>query len=238
VPFLADSLTCGGVNWTPKSADGIVTRMAFNSETENAGLGDYGWTEQVTCSTGYLNKCILPILRRRGSSKILDLGCGNASLTREIRRVGLDVVGIDADAKGIEIARASCPDVIFICRKLEDGPPAGFEGAFDTVVSTEVIEHLYRPEDLMKFAGAVLRKHGLLIVSTPYHGYLKNLAIAITNSWDRHHDPLWNGGHIKFWSRASLSKLISQSGFHEVEFVGAGRVPYLWKSMIMVAEKE
>src|SRR5262249_37524354 len=78
---------------------------------------------------------------------------------------------------------------------------------------------------------------GHLIISTPYHGYLKNLFLALTNSWDAHLSPFWDGGHIKFWSYKTLSRLLNESGFRIVRFIGAGRLPFLWKSMIVVAQK-
>lgn len=73
------------------------------------------------------------------------------------------------------------------------------------------------------------------MISTPYHGYLKNLALSAFNKWDKHHTPLWHGGHIKFWSRRTLTSLIEANGFRVTEFHGVGRAPWLWKSMILVA---
>jgi 2-polyprenyl-6-hydroxyphenyl methylase/3-demethylubiquinone-9 3-methyltransferase len=36
-------------------------------------------------------------------------------------------------------------------------------------------------------------------VTTPYHGYVKNLALAVTGQLDRHWQPWRDGGHIKFF---------------------------------------
>ncbi len=47
--------------------------------------------------------------------------------------------------------------------------------------------------------------------------------------------PAWHGGHIKLWSRATLSELLSKTGFKVVNFKGCGRVPYFWMSMIIKA---
>jgi len=51
------------------------------------------------------------------------------------------------------------------------------------------------------------------------------------------YSPPWDGGHIKLWSRKTLSQLLSETGFRVVRFIGAGRMPFLWKSMIMIAGK-
>jgi hypothetical protein len=44
-------------------------------------------------------------------------------------------------------------------------------------------------------------------------------------------------GHIKFWSRKTISQLLNENGFRVVRFIGAGRLPLVWKSMIVVAQK-
>jgi len=82
-----------------------------------------------------------------------------------------------------------------------------------------------------------LDDEGYLIVTTPYHGYFKNLALAILGKWDQHLTALWHGGHIKFWSRATLTQLLVNNGFHVMDFRGVGRIPWLWKSMVIVARK-
>lgn len=108
--------------------------------------------------------------------------------------------------------------------------------AFDLVISTEVIEHVYAPREWAKGCLRALRPGGRLICTTPYHGYVKNLAISLLGRWDFHVDPLWDGGHIKLWSPRSLSRLLTEAGFVNLKFRGAGRLPFLWMTMIVSAE--
>ncbi len=82
-----------------------------------------------------------------------------------------------------------------------------------------------------------LRPGGLLIVTTPYHGWLKNVAVAASGKFDKHSEALIEGGHIKFFSRDSLERMLRGCGFEPVRFKGVGRAPYLWKSMILAARK-
>lgn len=82
-----------------------------------------------------------------------------------------------------------------------------------------------------------LKPRGRFVCSTPYHGYLKNLAIALAGRWDKHADPLWDGGHIKLWSRRTLTRLLQEAGLTRIRFRGVGRAPGLWMTMVMSGEK-
>jgi hypothetical protein len=66
---------------------------------------------------------------------------------------------------------------------------------------------------------------------------LKKVVLALSGKMDNHFTALWDGSNIKFWSRDTLSGLLEERGFTDVRFVGAGRVPYIWKSMILIARK-
>jgi hypothetical protein len=79
-------------------------------------------------------------------------------------------------------------------------------------------------------------KNGELIISTPYHGSWKNLSLAILGKWDSHHEQTWHGGHINFWSKKTLTKLLTKKGFTVTEFKGWGTIPYFWKSVIIKAK--
>jgi 2-polyprenyl-6-hydroxyphenyl methylase/3-demethylubiquinone-9 3-methyltransferase len=82
-----------------------------------------------------------------------------------------------------------------------------------------------------------LEPGGTALISTPYHGYWKNLAMAVTGKFDRHVDPLWDYGHIKFWSPKTLTSLLTEAGLSVVTFDRVGRIPPLAKSMIAVVRR-
>jgi 2-polyprenyl-3-methyl-5-hydroxy-6-metoxy-1,4-benzoquinol methylase len=153
--------------------------------------------------------------------------------------LGYQIVGVEYDKEDVEIAHASHPEIPFYNYGVQDNPAELLkqEKVFDAAVSTEVIEHLFSPHLLPIYAKSILKESGYFIITTPYHGYLKNLALSLLGSWDQHHSPLWHGGHIKFWSRATLTQLLTENGFNVVSFSGVGRYPYLWKSMVIVAQK-
>lgn len=203
-------------------------------------VSDYGWdTEQGPQSCGYITPGILVVLKELAVKRVLDLGAGNGKLCSELSRAGYQVAGVEHDRQGVEIARKHYPLIPFHNFGVQDDPAEllTHEETFDAVVSTEVIEHLFSPHLLPRYAAGVLREKGYLVITTPYHGYLKNLALSLCGKWDSHHTALWHGGHIKFWSRATLGLLLKENGFNIVGFSGVGRIPYLWKSMVLIAQR-
>ena len=196
----------------------------------------YGSSDPAHTSA-YLWEPILSLCRQFGARRVLDLGCGNGAFCRELVQAGFQTVGCDPSSDGIGIAAKTVPGAAFQQIGVDDDPAKLGGLDFDTVVSTEVVEHLIVPRRLPRFAFQVLRPGGTFILSTPYHGYLKNLSLSLGDKWDAHLSPFWDGGHIKFWSRKTLTQLLEQEGFRVTHFIGAGRLPYLWKSMILAAVK-
>jgi 2-polyprenyl-6-hydroxyphenyl methylase/3-demethylubiquinone-9 3-methyltransferase len=174
----------------------------------------------------------------RPNMRVLDVGCGNGYTCGQFLHRGANVTGVDLSGEGIELARAKYPAARFELVSAEDNILQKLgEAPFDLVVSTEVVEHLYAPRRWAKTCFDALKPGGCFICTTPYHGYLKNLFISLLGKWDAHADPLWDGGHIKLWSRRTLSVLLAEAGFTNIRFRGAGRVPGLWMTMIMAGTK-
>ena len=190
----------------------------------------------------HLAKLFVGLARRLdGVTHICDLGCGNGYLASQLGASGFRVTGIDASESGLAIARRhyATSKVDFVRANI-DGDlakvlPEGMK--FDAVVSSDVIEHLYRPAALIEAAAAMLKPGGFLVVGTPYHGYLKNLALSLLDKWDSHHGVEWDGGHIKFFSVRTLRALLTRHGFRDLAFHCHGRFPWLWKHMICVARR-
>lgn len=180
--------------------------------------------------------------RQRHVGTICDLGCGNGYLAGQLGKRGFSVVGIDASDTYLQIARDyhSSERVTFVKGVIGAelvGALRSTHAPFDLVVSNDVIEHVYDPLDFLTTAYALLRPGGTAVIGTPYHGYLKNVAISVTGKWDVHHSVHWHGGHIKFFSVPSLSKMMRRAGFSDPSFNYYGRFPGFWKNMIAVATK-
>jgi len=194
-------------------------------------------TPEAPSSDSIVTPRVVQVCSTLGAKKVLDLGCGNGSMMVALHRAGFQVSGCDPSESGVEYARQALPEANVRVLGVYDDPHELGEEGFDVVASTEVVEHLFAPRALPRFARQVLKPGGHLIVSTPYNGYLKNLLLSVTNKWDHHHTALWDSGHVKFWSRDTLSRLLTEEGFVVEKFIGVGRGPYLWMSMILVARR-
>jgi len=202
------------------------TYTEFEWQTAAAGNGESG--EELT-------RVFVKLVKKLGGIRsICDLGCGNGHISGRLAALGYHVTGVDASASGIQIAQRAYPGIEFV-HALIDGDLN--VGQFDLVVSSDVIEHLYRPSDLLEAALALLKPGGQLLLGTPYHGYLKNLILAATGKMDAHFSALHDGGHIKFFSVSTLSKLMRAHQFDDLSFTFYGRAPRLWKNMICHARK-
>lgn len=205
---------------------------------------EYGWeSAEQEPAHGYLISTIEKALAGAavspgaGPVRLFDAGCGNGFIASYFRGKGYTVAGCDASPQGVEHAKKANRGARFEVCSVYDNLADKFGDDWDVVISSEVIEHLYDPRAFVRRVHAMLKPGGTLILTTPYHGYLKNLAMALTNKFDGHFTALWDGGHIKFWSYATLKALLSEQQFADFRFYGAGRAPGLWKSMVVSARK-
>lgn len=98
-------------------------------------------------------------------ARVLDAGCGEGYGPAMLDDEGADVVGVDLDVPTLQHARASYPHVGFACGNLVAMPFR--DGAFDTVVTLQVIEHLWDQPAFVAECARVTRPFGTLVMSTP-----------------------------------------------------------------------
>lgn len=199
---------------------------------------EFPWKNNVPPSNLYLFPELKNLLPHT-PIKILDVGCGNGHLTAKLAGLGHTVLGIDGSQSGIEIAArtySNAPNLSFKQSSVFEDFKKLCEPV-DIVISCEVIEHLQSPSEMLKRCFQILKPGGTLIVTTPYHGYFKNLTISLLNGWDNHFKVDLDYGHIKFFSKRTLSQMMIKTGFTKPSFKYVGRTWGLWKSMIAVSRK-
>lgn len=201
---------------------------------------EYIWSESELSST---LKLLLPKIEKNflskisNKSEILDAGCGTGYLTNWLGKKGYKTIGVDSSEAGIKLAKKNqnknSEFMYSDLDKLEDQ----FSNKFDAVFCLEVIEHSFSPRSLVDSLEKMTKKNGYIFLSTPYHGYLKNLVIALLGKFDEHFTSLWDFGHIKFFSKKTLTKLINEKNLKIVCYGTVGRTFFLWKSMFFIVKK-
>lgn len=165
--------------------------------------------------------------------RAFDLGCGNGATADMLSTLGFSVSGVDTSESGVAEAHKAYPHIKVGVGSAYDDLASQY-GTFPLVVSLEVIEHCIDPHGFAKTFLSLIAPGGIGVLSTPYHGYLKNLALAVTGKMDRHFTALERGGHVKFFSRGTLDRLLREAGAKDIRFTRVGRIPPIAKSMVAV----
>ncbi len=174
-------------------------------------------------------------LRYSGAQRgrLLDAGCGAGKAMALLVAAGYQATGLDISLSALEKMRAHSSAAGAVAGVLDSSLPFA-DGTFDTVFCCEVIEHLLDVPRSLAEMRRVLRPGGTLFLSTPYHGRLKNLALALLG-FEQHYDPA--GPHIRFFTVKSLSHLLVQNGFRLERTLYLGRVWPIWMDMLIWAAK-
>jgi SAM-dependent methyltransferase len=180
-------------------------------------------------------RLLLDVLARsvRPGGSVLDLGCGCGIFTAWLKEAGYDAVGADVSEKALSSARRKHEGIRFL-RLNDDGALPFADSSFDAVWASEVLEHVLDVGAFLSEVRRVLKPGGLLILTTPYHGILKNVLVAVLK-FDRHFDP--EGPHIRFFDRKGLTRCLDRAGFAPLSWRGIGRLPGLYRTWFVVAAR-
>ncbi len=173
-------------------------------------------------------------------SSVLEVGAGMGMLGDAISRMGIRYVGVEPEAAQLDLCRQRYPGLNVIEGSCYEPPERYDLGEFDLVFSTDVIEHIFLPRRLVSFKKAHIKLGGHVLTCTPEFGsYGKNILYSIFNKWDMVHSPLWDGGHIKFFSRRWMRHIFEEYGFVDFRWATVRNVniPILPMSMICICRR-
>lgn len=100
--------------------------------------------------------------------RLLDIGCGGGLLCEPMARLGADVVGADASATNIEVAKlhAAQSGVVIDYRTTTSEALSEAGETFDIVLNMEVVEHVADVELYLQSCAKMLRPGGLMFIAT------------------------------------------------------------------------
>ena len=110
---------------------------------------------------------------------ILDIGCGGGLLSEPMKRLGAEVVGIDASNKNINIAKVHAKknnlNIKYVCASPENFKT---DKKFDVILNMEIIEHVEDVDIFLSSCSRLLKKEGIMFVAT-LNKTLKSYLFAI-----------------------------------------------------------
>ena len=163
--------------------------------------------------------------------RVLDFGCGEGYFWEALAGFGPlpEVVGLDLRADAIAAAQARLPQLTFVCEDVFRFGDAGSDvprstalgdtltmepGAFDLVIASQVLEHLYRPDLYLRRLCEFAPRHVLLTVPhEPFFRLANLLRGRDVLRWGNHPE------HVQHWSRRGFARFVSE--FIEIEKIDA-----------------
>ena len=165
-------------------------------------------------SRWYLRRVMETLYRLIAStrpSSVLDAGCGEGFVIRYLvcRDQSLRVTGVDLQPEAIQYAKEYVSGPVTF--QVEDLQDLSFpDNSFDTVVCSQVLEHLDDAESAIAELKRVARKYVIISVpNEPYFKWINNIAQATRLCMDP--------GHVNFWSHTDFQNII-RTHFRRAQF--------------------
>lgn len=180
--------------------------------------------------------CLKKYIPSKPKLKILDFGCGAGQIIEQMCTINPSSTyyGVDVSTSLINNNKKKFPECQF--RTIRDGERLPFSSNFfDFILAADSIEHVHNTEIAFTEFARILKPKGRIVITTPYHGLIKNLMIILTNNFDLIFNPL--GTHIRFFTKKSLSKCLSTVALKTTRIDYYGRFYPLSRGMLIEAEK-
>ncbi|MDE0112280.1 MAG: methyltransferase domain-containing protein [Albidovulum sp.] len=138
-----------------------------------------------------LGSPLIEILAPKAEERILDLGCGDGFLTKQIEQAGARVVGIDTSENLLSAARERG---LFVC--FMDAPNLEFREEFDAVFSNAALHWMLDADGVLAGVARALKKGGRFVGEFGGHGNVAAILSALfgalkLNGFDEGFDNPW-----------------------------------------------
>ncbi len=143
--------------------------------------------------------------------RVLELGVGDASLTRRLSEAGAVVDGIEIDAFAADAARPYCRKII--TGDLDNLDALPLERDYDVIVATDVLEHLLSPEIVLSKLKRHLKREGLLYVSLPNVANVYVRLNVLLGRFPTHTKGLLDITHLHNFTLAAMRRLLTRTGW-------------------------
>lgn len=141
-------------------------------------------TEGYRANAGFvpaLGSAVFDLLNPQPGERILDLGCGEGSLTERLAAAGASVVGVDMSPDFVAAATARGLDA-----RLMDGEALTFDCEFDAVFSNAAMHWMLAPDRVIDGVRRALRSGGRFVSEFGGHGCVAAVQVAVSAVLARH----------------------------------------------------
>lgn len=141
------------------------------------------------------------LLGRSSVASVADLGCGTGSKLTFLatRFPKIKFVGIDREVP----QRSPSKNLSFKVLDLNAELPEEFVGSFDFVICSDVIEHIWKPDEVLVLIRRMLKKGGTAIISTPDRDRLRGKGVVRS----------CNKSHVCEWNLLEFQALLQKNQF-------------------------
>lgn len=163
--------------------------------------------------------------------RVLDVGCGSGGLLSTLGGRAGHRAGVELSAT----AAAAAADVADEVVNLPVDTDLPFAPAsFDVVVCADVLEHLPDPVAVLTSLVALCRPGGAFVISVPNVANWQARLRLLRGDWRYEPVGLFDSGHLRFFTRATLLELVTGCGL-TVESCRPARQPPLTVQLPSVA---
>lgn len=173
-----------------------------------------------------------------GGDTLLDIGCGDGELLMQLRNKYKEVWGIDIAESRINRIQKKIGNYPGIHVQVADANESlSFpDGSFNTIIIVAVLEHIFNPFHLIKECSRLLYQGGSLMIHVPNVARLSNRIrllmgmLPVTSDEDG-----WDGGHLHYFTRSSLKRLLEWGRFRVVKITSGGifaKPRRIWGSLL------
>jgi SAM-dependent methyltransferase len=154
-------------------------------------------------------------------AQILDAGCGEAFFSPLLARRADHTRACDYSPTQIATNCEVHPNINFFVQDLAN-PITAEPKSFDAVWASDTLSQIINPGFALNEFHRVLKPDGKLLITVPYHGFMKNLMIALFK-WEKHFAV--NNPQIRFFTVKMLTRLVKRVGFRNIELeTGNGEI--------------
>jgi 2-polyprenyl-3-methyl-5-hydroxy-6-metoxy-1,4-benzoquinol methylase len=163
---------------------------------------------------------IIPRLISKKNALVLDIGCNNGLIGREIIKMSQALVdGIDINEEALKEAAESYRKIFK--RDLYNSKLEIETENYDYIIFSDILEHLPRPDLVLQDARKYLKDDGRIIVSLPNVARFEIRAGLLLGKFD-YRPGILSEDHLRFFTNKSAQRLIRECGYEIENIIPTG----------------